>query len=70
MAEKIVYECRDRSGTALQGSGGGKIEKENKYCFRMKIRFRALFPSFAGMEGLSGNAFPKKRVIKIRQKSL
>ena len=64
MTEQIVYECRHRSGTALQGSGGGKIEKENKYCFRMKIRFRALFPSFAGMEGLSGNAFPEKGLLK------
>ena len=64
MAEQIVYECRDRSGTALQGGGGGKIEKENKYCFRIKIRFRALFPLFSGMEGLSGNAFPKKGLLK------
>ena len=30
----------------------------------MKIRFRALFPLFAGMEGLSGNAFPKKGLLK------
>ena len=50
MAEQTVYKCRDRGGLAVQGSGGGKIEKENKFCFRMKIRFRALFPSFAGME--------------------
>ena len=49
---------------ALQGSGGEKIEKENKSCFRMKIRFRALFSLFAGMEGLSGNAFPKKGLLK------
>ena len=30
----------------------------------MKIRFRALFPLFAGMEGLSGNAFPRKGLLK------
>ena len=30
----------------------------------MKIRFRALFPLFAGMEGLSGNAFPKIGLFK------
>ena len=64
MAEQTVYKCRDRGGLALQGSGGGKIEKENKSFFRMKVRFRALFPSFAGMKGLSGNAFDKKTLIK------
>ena len=64
MAEQTVYECETEADSALQGSGGEKIEKENKSCFRMKIRFRALFPLFAGMEGLSGNAFPKKGLLK------
>ena len=65
MAEQIVTSAETEEDSALQGSGGEKIEKENKSCFRMKIWFRALFPLFVGMDGLSGNAF-----FKIRQKSL
>ena len=63
MAEQTVYNAsaETKADSALQGSGGGKIEEENKSCFRMKIRFRALFSSFAGIEGLSGNAFDKKK---------
>ena len=64
MAEQIVTSAETEEDSALQGSGGGKVDKENKSCFRMKIRFRALLPLFAGMEGLSGNAFPKKGLLK------
>ena len=36
----------------------------------MKIKFLTPFPSFAYSEGLSDNTFPKKKVIKTRQKLL
>ena len=36
----------------------------------MKIKFLTLFPSFAYRLGLSDDAFPKKKVIKTRQKLL
>ena len=64
MAEQIVTSAETEADSVLQGSGGEKIEKENKSCFRLKISPRALFPLFAGMKGLSGNAFPKKGLLK------
>ena len=64
MVEQIVTSAETEEDSGLQGSGGEKIEKENKSCLRMKIRFWALFSLFAGMERLSGNAFPEKGVLK------
>ena len=59
MAEQSTC-AETETDAALQESGVGKIEKKNKSCFRIQIKFLSDFPSFACVKGLSVNAFPKK----------